>query len=82
MSDRDDEIKEIIRACAEDENLRRIVFEINEMSLEQKSSFEQKVNDYFFTRTSKEDVQAYNFFRIILSDETRISVVLKLKGGQ
>lgn len=82
MPDRDGEIKEIIKACAEDENLRRIVFEIDEMNSEQKSALEQKLIDYFFTKTSKEDFQAYKFFKLILSDEIRISVVSNMKGGK
>ncbi len=83
MVDRVDkeEIKEIIRACAEDQNLRRIIFEIDQMDEGHKALFARKIDVYFFSRSSKEDAQAYRFFKFVLDDQIRENVIVLLKGG-
>jgi|YelNatPaOPRAMG01_1025707.scaffolds.fasta_scaffold04430_2 hypothetical protein len=80
MIDREKEIKEIIRACAEDVNLRRIIFEIDRMCGEDRAIFGKKMDRYFFSKSSEEDLQAYKFFKTILDDQFRKDVIVYLKG--
>ncbi|BBJ27471.1 hypothetical protein ATHSA_0340 [Athalassotoga saccharophila] len=82
MPDREEEIKEIVRACAEDMNLRRIVFQIEEMNEDQRSSFELKMVNYFLGKNSNDDLQVYKFFKLILDASVRDEVISKIKEGK
>lgn len=82
MLDREKEIKEIVKACAEDKNLRRIVFEIDGMREDQRSSFEVKMMNYFFGKNSPDDLQVYKFFKLILDDSVRNKVISGIKEGR
>ncbi len=74
------EINEIVRSCAEDENLRRIVLSIHNMKKAEREEFFQKMRIYFSTQKSSVDAQAYKFFSLLLKDDVRILVVERLKG--
>ncbi len=74
------EIEEIVKSCAEDEELRRIVFEINKMDPIQRKDFSKKVDVYFLSKNSVSDIHAYNFFKLLLDDKIRSAVTHRLKG--
>ncbi len=82
MLDREEEINEIVRACAEDKNLRRIVFQLEEMTEDQRSSFKLKMVNYFLGKNSDDDLQVYKFFKLILDPSVRGEVVSKIKEGK
>ncbi len=76
------EINEIVRSCAEDEELRRVVLNINGMNRKQRGEFLEKVNVYFSSqKESLLEVQAYRFFKLLLNDDVRGVVVERLKGS-
>ncbi|GEM_PF-1984713 len=73
------EINEIVRSCAEDENLRRIVLSIHRMEKKERDEFFQKMNAYFPKQKSPVEAQAYRFFNLLLKDDVRNLVVEKLE---
>lgn len=76
------EINEIVRSCAEDEKLRRVVLDINDMNRKQREDFSKKVNVYFLSqKESNLEIQAYRFFKLLLNDDIRGVVVERLKGS-
>ncbi len=75
------EINEIVRSCAGDEELRRVVLNINEMNCKQREEFLKKVNVYFLSQKSSLEAQAYKFFELLLNDGIRGIIVERLKGS-
>lgn len=71
----EENIKEIVNACLEDENLLKIVKEIASMNQEEKDLFQKKVNKYFFSRNSPEDTMAYKFYQFILLENNAQKVL-------
>ncbi len=74
------EIEEIVKSCAEDEELRRIVFDLNEMDPAQRKEFSKKVDVYFLSKNDVSDIHAYKFFKSLLEDKIRFIVTYRLKG--
>ena len=74
------EIEEIAKSCAEDEELRRIVFDLNKMDSIQRKDFSKKVDVYFLSKNSVSDVRAYKFFKLLLDDRIRSIITDRLKG--
>jgi hypothetical protein len=73
------EINEIVRSCAEDENLRRIVLNVHSMKKDEREIFLKKMNIYFSNQHSSVEAQAYKFFRVLLMDDVRNVIVERLK---
>lgn len=67
--------KEIVKACLENKDLLDIVRTIASMKEEEKEIFKKKVNKYFFSKNSSEDVMAYKFYQFILVDENAKKVL-------
>ena len=80
MNEDQREIEEIVKSCAEDDQLRRIVFNLNEMDIVQRKIFSKKMNIYFLSKKEFVDVQAYKFFKLLLNDEILSVVIDRLKG--
>ena len=72
------EINEIVRSCAEDENLRRVVLEIHSMTKEERNEFFKKMEAYFSQLSSSVDRQAYKFFSILFKDDVRNIIVERI----
>jgi len=68
-------INEIVKACLEDKDLLDVVKAIASMNKKEKEIFKKKVNKYFFSRSSSEDVMAYKFYQFILIDENARKVL-------
>ncbi|MCD6545087.1 MAG: hypothetical protein J7K69_00330 [Thermotogae bacterium] len=68
-------IKEIVNACLEDENLLEVIKIIASMNREEKDLFRKKVNKYFFSKSSPNDVMAYKFYQFVLLDDNAEKVL-------
>ncbi len=78
------EIDEIVRSCAEDENLRRIVLDVEKMEDGERERFSKKVKLYFSASKSDVERQSLRFFEVVLMDDVRkliISRVMEKKGS-
>ncbi|MGJ8454306.1 hypothetical protein ACSFC1_03275 [Pseudothermotoga sp. U03pept] len=63
-----DVLREIANACKQDRRIFEIVQAVAAMTPEEKESFESKVKAYFLSRTEDVDLQAYEFYTLILND--------------
>jgi len=59
--------------------LLEIVKHVASMSDEEKELFKTKVKAYFLNRTDETDLQAYEFFRLILEDKNAERVLKMLE---
>ena len=81
----DPTLREIVRACLEDERLLEIVRDVCSMDGQRREEFRMKVVSYFMDKTSEQDVQAYRFFKTILQGnnaEVILREVRRLGSGQ
>ncbi len=79
------EIDEIVRSCAEDESLRRIVLNIDGMKRDEREKFFEKVKRYFSKCKDEAERQSLKFFEIVLMDDIRSLIIAHLsekKGSQ
>ncbi|MEN3041804.1 MAG: hypothetical protein ABDH59_00620 [Fervidobacterium sp.] len=70
-----EELKIIAEACLNDERILEIVKNISNMSEEERIDFKSKVLKYFMKKNSPEDMEAYNFYKIILTENNAKKVV-------
>ncbi|HBT38563.1 MAG: Uncharacterized protein XD58_0063 [Thermotoga sp. 50_1627] len=77
----EDVLLQIANACAQDASLLEIVRHVASMSDEEKALFKTKVKVYFLNRTGEIDLQAYEFFRLILEDKNAERVLQMLEEG-
>lgn len=75
MEDFAEQLRIIAEACVNDERILDIVKNIANMSQEERNDFRSKVLNYFMKKTSPEDMEAYNFYKIILSEDNAKKVV-------
>lgn len=75
MEDFAEQLRIIAEACVNDERILDIVTNIANMSQEERNDFRSKVLNYFMKKTSPEDMEAYNFYKIILSEDNAKKVV-------
>lgn len=71
----EENIKEIVNACLEDENLLEVIKIIASMNREEKDLFRKKVNKYFFSKSSPNDVMTYKFYQFVLLDDNAEKVL-------
>jgi len=77
----EDVLLQIARACVQDSSLFEIVRHVASMSDEERELFKTKIKVYFLNRTSEVDLQAYEFFRLILEDKNAERVLELLEKG-
>lgn len=70
-----EQLRIIAEVCVNDERILDIVTNIANMSQEERDDFRSKVLNYFMKKTSSEDMEAYNFYKIILSEDNAKKVV-------
>ncbi|MGB9790759.1 MAG: hypothetical protein ACPLTP_09050 [Thermotoga caldifontis] len=70
-----DLLLQIAKACAQDESLLAVVKHVASMNEEEKESFRVKVKMYFLNKTDEVDLQAYEFFRLILESDNAAQVL-------
>ncbi|AJC73592.1 hypothetical protein AJ81_04530 [Pseudothermotoga hypogea DSM 11164 = NBRC 106472] len=75
----EDVLLQIASACVQDRSLLEIVKHVASMSDEEKELFKTKVKAYFLNRTDETDLQAYEFFRLILEDKNAERVLKMLE---
>lgn len=62
-----EELRAIAEACLNDARILEIVSSVAGMNDEDRDSFKKKVLAYFMTKNSPEDMEAYNFYKVILT---------------
>ncbi len=75
MEDFAEQLRIIAEACVNDERILEIVTNIANMSQEARNDFKSKVLSYFMKKTSPEDMEAYNFYKLILIEDNAKRVV-------
>uniref|UniRef100_A0A832IDB3 Uncharacterized protein n=1 Tax=Pseudothermotoga hypogea TaxID=57487 RepID=A0A832IDB3_9THEM len=75
----EDVLLQIASVCVQDRSLLEIVKHVASMSDEEKELFKTKVKAYFLNRTDETDLQAYEFFRLILEDKNAERVLKMLE---
>lgn len=75
MEDFAEQLRIIAEACVNDDRILDIVINIANMSQKERNDFKSKVLNYFMKKTSPEDMEAYNFYKIILSEDNAKKVV-------
>jgi len=75
----EDVFLQIASVCVQDRSLLEIVKHVASMSDEEKELFKTKVKAYFLNRTDETDLQAYEFFRLILEDKNAERVLKMLE---
>lgn len=70
-----EQLRIIAEACVNDERILEIVTNIANMSQEARNDFKSKVLSYFMKKTSPEDMEAYNFYKLILIEDNAKRVV-------
>lgn len=75
MEEFSEQIKIIAEACLNDERILEVIRNIADMSEEGRNDFKSKVLSYFMKKTSPEDIEAYNFYKIILNENNAKKVI-------
>ncbi|MEN3007457.1 hypothetical protein [Pseudothermotoga sp.] len=75
----DDVLLQIAEACLHDERLIEVVKSIASMAEVEKELFRTKLKVYFLNKTGETDLQAYEFFRILLQENNAKRVLELLK---
>lgn len=71
----DEVLREIVKACIEDQRIFEIVQRVAKMTTLEKEEFESKVKNYYLSRTDQEDLQAYEFYTFILRESHAQKIV-------
>ncbi len=74
-----DVLLRIAEACIHDERLLEVVKGIASMKETEKEFFKTKLKVYFLSKTEEADLQAYEFFRILLQENNAERVLELLK---
>lgn len=78
-----DVLLQIAEACLHDERLVEVVRGIASMTEAEREFFKTKLKVYFLSKTEETDLQAYEFFRILLQENNaeRVLELLKEKSA-
>lgn len=67
MKEFEEELRIIAKVCLTDHRILEIVTSISKMTEDERNSLRSKVFAYFMSKNTQEDMEAYNFYKIILS---------------
>ncbi|PHJ14179.1 hypothetical protein IM41_02415 [Fervidobacterium sp. SC_NGM5_G05] len=70
-----EELKIIAEACINDDRILEIVTSISKMSETERDNFKSKITSYFMKKNSKEDMEAYKFYKLILENSNAHKVI-------
>ncbi len=71
--------KEVIKKCAYDTELKKIVYYVAELSKDELEEFKKKLNLYFMDKNTENDVHAYKFYKMLLRDKNALILKNEIK---
>ena len=71
---------EIVKKCAYDPEMRKIIYYIASLADNEKENFKKKVNMYFMNKNTDNDTEAYKFYKVLLADKNAELLMKKIEN--
>ncbi len=72
--------KEIVKKCAYDPELKRIIYYIASLTSEKRDEFKKKLNLYFMNKNTEDDVEAFKFYKLLIDSDNAVKLKDEIEG--